>query len=321
MEFKRPSQKTIIFIDSNIYLRFFDSKQSSFKKLLSSVEEIYSYIFITKQIVDEVERNKLSLFQKSFAGYIDQSKLMKVELPDHISYHTDSLKEWNKERAKLEKLGTEQLQKLREVYSFICEEIFFGDDGVSSVLSLIATESQDVPIDILEKARLRKQLGNPPGKMNDPLGDQINWELLVSYVKDNNIEDLIIVSADNDYFIKIDNEPVLNNMLYVEIKNAKIDLNLFCYNTLAEGLTKFNEIRKIKNLPSSDELYKIQEEELLNSVIKKNIELFGEEMPCPNCSSRAVEWNHTFRGGIEYRDISCSNCGFYYEYAWPTNKA
>jgi hypothetical protein len=76
-------KKAIVFIDTNIYLRFYDSKQSNFKKLLNSIEEIGSYIFITKQIIDEIDRNKQHLFKRSFETYLSQIKFYKVELPDH----------------------------------------------------------------------------------------------------------------------------------------------------------------------------------------------------------------------------------------------
>src|SRR5262249_8230502 len=49
-------------------------------------------------------------------------------------------------------------------------------------------------------ARLRKELGNPPGKPSDPLGDQLTWEQLLTHVQPT--DELWIVTRDLDYFIK-----------------------------------------------------------------------------------------------------------------------
>jgi hypothetical protein len=51
---------------------------------------------------------------------------------------------------------------------------------------------------IVERARLRKDLGNPPGK-NDSLGDAINWEWLLDKGKGLKGDELVIVSSDTDF--------------------------------------------------------------------------------------------------------------------------
>lgn len=60
-----------ILIDANLYLRFYDARQAEYKKLLRTLVEIQDSIFITQQIVSEVQRNKLAVFQKSCAPSID----------------------------------------------------------------------------------------------------------------------------------------------------------------------------------------------------------------------------------------------------------
>ncbi len=50
-----------VFIDANIYVNFFDSNQSTLKALLDSLVEIKDSLFISSQIVDEVNRNKLDV--------------------------------------------------------------------------------------------------------------------------------------------------------------------------------------------------------------------------------------------------------------------
>ena len=59
--------------------------------------------------------------------------------------------------------------------------------------------------DLLDRARTRMSIGNPPGKQGS-LGDAINWEALLVEVP--NGEDLYLVADDRDYFSVLDeNKP------------------------------------------------------------------------------------------------------------------
>jgi hypothetical protein len=58
---------------------------------------------------------------------------------------------------------------------------------------------------LIEKARLRMDLGNPPGKKGS-LGDAINWEALIEVVPDE--EDLYFISDDKDFFSPLDPESI-----------------------------------------------------------------------------------------------------------------
>lgn len=49
--------------------------------------------------------------------------------------------------------------------------------------------------DILNKAHKRKLIGNPPTSSNYSIGDEINWEIVLSNVKEN----IIIIGRNNTY--------------------------------------------------------------------------------------------------------------------------
>ena len=76
----------ILFIDANQYLNLF--RTDSGKKLLDALEEQQKYIFVTTQIVYEVERNKV----REVASFLAkrQLKLDSVAVPDHLLSTTDS---------------------------------------------------------------------------------------------------------------------------------------------------------------------------------------------------------------------------------------
>jgi len=69
----------------------------------------------------------------------------------------------------------------------------------------------------IEKAKKRKVVGNPPGKKNDPLGDEINWEILLESI-DKSTSELIIISNDSDYLTEYEKRCYLNPLLYREVK-------------------------------------------------------------------------------------------------------
>ena len=66
-----------IFIDANIYLSFFDNSKPELKKLLDSLVEIKNSLFIGSQIVDEVNRNKLNVAQRSLFNHFKNLENLK----------------------------------------------------------------------------------------------------------------------------------------------------------------------------------------------------------------------------------------------------
>src|SRR4029453_7284700 len=55
----------LLFIDANRYLEVYGLTKG--KKLLAAIKEQQEHIFITKQVVDEVQRNKLSVTERFLA--------------------------------------------------------------------------------------------------------------------------------------------------------------------------------------------------------------------------------------------------------------
>jgi predicted nucleic acid-binding protein len=64
-----------IFIDANIYLNFFDSNKPELKKLLGSLLQIKDSLFIGSQIVNEVNRNKLDVAQRSLRNHFNNYQI------------------------------------------------------------------------------------------------------------------------------------------------------------------------------------------------------------------------------------------------------
>ncbi len=221
----------ILFIDANIYLRFYDTNSSQFKTLLKSIEEIKDDIFVTRQIENEVNRNKLDVFQSTCNSYITKFSIAKITLPEHLKPVSDKeLKDWNLKTEKIEKETNEHKKELRKIISKLIESVCINADEVSIVLQRIFDKSEDSSEDQKTRARHRKEFGNPPGKKGDPLGDQLSWEQLLTKIPE--LKDIWIVSNDRDYMIEFEEKCYLNPFLLKEIKKMNADIKVNCFNIM-----------------------------------------------------------------------------------------
>lgn len=246
-----------LFIDANIWLAFFDGRLSKFQELLKSLEALKGHIFVPKQIVDEIERNKAGVYLRSVAA-----KDVETKFGQNMPPLSPALEEWN---ARLEtlKANHKTLKSDREAIVLdhvkqICE----GADSVSLGFGRVFTEVSTATDDQLSRARLRKELGNPPGKTEDPLGDQLCWEQLLESLQRG--DRLWLVTNDKDYFTAFKGELFLNPALKNDV-TAKLgaEFEVYYFNDLPAALKHFNA-NKVEegdfDIPSDEELDEIEKE-------------------------------------------------------------
>ena len=90
---------------------------------------------------------------------------------------------------------------------------------------------------VLERAKTRYALGNPPGKKNGLYGDEINWESLLEYIPSDS--HFILISDDKDFKSPL-NENELREFLTREWEEKKGSKILFY-----RSLTSFFKEHKI----------------------------------------------------------------------------
>jgi hypothetical protein len=78
-----PANDSLLFIDSNKYLDLYRLDKG--KKLLAPLGEQIEYIFVTQQVVDEVQRNKILVAADFLRNKSKELKLPTFNLPDHLS--------------------------------------------------------------------------------------------------------------------------------------------------------------------------------------------------------------------------------------------
>ena len=111
----------------------------------------------------------------------------------------------------------------------------------------------------MRRAKERKLFGNPPGKNNDPLGDQVSWEQILTKCK--NKPSVWIITKDSDYATKYESKMFLNALLYDELTLLyQRQPEVFCFDNIADGLKHFSETTSVKaeKLPTPTETEQIR---------------------------------------------------------------
>ena len=253
--------EAVLFIDANQYLPLY--RMVAGKKLLDSLEEQKAHIFVTSQIVDEVYRNKLRLAQVFFS---EQFKLLdptQVGVPDHLFGISDeTTREIRKDLLALREQAEKVKAQLTQLASNTLSQISRSEDEVSKRLKGLFDQAAVPSADELQRARDRKERGNPPGKDADPLGDQITWEQLLSYCKGG--KRLWIITNDKDYHTEYERTLLLNPLLRRDLtEDLGASTEVYCFNTLLAGVNHFGQNAGVKaeKLPTPDEVKEIEKEE------------------------------------------------------------
>lgn len=250
--------ESILFIDANRYLNLFGIPTG--KKLLDLLDEQKAHVFITGQIVDEVLRNKLRLAERFFTEILKEYAEVKVAVPDHLLGIEDTRL---KELRKTFKDAEEARSAIHNLAIEVLRTISQSTDAVSQRLRPLFEQAIERNAEELSRARERRERGNPPGKPNDPLGDQISWEQLLTRCHDTRPRAVWIITADKDYHTKSERKLFLNPLLNRDLIAAcGVQPDVHCFDDLLVGLTEFAKSVGVseERLPTADEAKQIRKE-------------------------------------------------------------
>ena len=209
-----------LYLDTNVYLSFYHLSNDDLEELdkLSVLTKSGSLsLYLPEQtknefyrnrdtkIADAIKRFKDNKFDNVFPqivkDYDQEYKLMKQAVKEH---------EKNKQII-LEKIKGDIVDKKLKA-DLVIEELFKNAKVIPFSPSL------------LENAKIRYDLGNPPGK-NKSYGDAINWESLLSVIED--FDNFYFISDDKDYYSEYDIN-MFNSYLLMEW-NKRMPLTQFKY--------------------------------------------------------------------------------------------
>jgi hypothetical protein len=298
----------LIFIDTNIYLRFFDSSSAEYRRLLTVLEELKPHIFVTRQIVSEVARNKLFVASNGFDRYLRGIEKINVKLPIHFDTKIDSkASQWNESWNENQNNALGLKSELQEFSKELIEQISKSIDAVSKCLESIFDSAFEPSAEEIQAARLRKELGNPPGKKTDPIGDELSWEQLLNRIDET--QAVWIVSDDGDFFVKWQGDFHLNSFLRQELEAKMPEIEIKIFNSLGSAISAYKSIfpEGVQSAPSETEMKEIQREEesfLPADYAPPPAPTFAQI--CPNCQQRSLV-SQFFPAGYILR---CFNCAF-----------
>ena len=212
----KKSQQLYIFIDSNIFLNFYDFHHEDLERLAQLVELVEGTeikLFTTKQIKQEVERNREARLAEAYNKF-RESKIT-VDMPVICQAYSEYAEVKEAQKVLADKKSALSKKLWKDIISHSLEA-----DNIVRKLFEAGTEIDSDKV--LEEARSRYAVGNPPGKKDGLYGDEINWEALLKFIPSDN--HFVIISDDKDYKSPL-NENELREFLvkeWEEVKSSKI---------------------------------------------------------------------------------------------------
>ncbi|NSZ66889.1 PIN domain-containing protein (plasmid) [Agrobacterium tumefaciens] len=305
-----------IFIDANILLGFWCLREGRLpSELLLPLVEMADHLLITRQVADEVERNKLTVFLKN-VGEIS-SKLPPL-IPDHLARHR-RYHELNTELKRLEEISASARKQWNSATSELATAISESSDLVSEMLTPLFRKAEDPTEKQLAAARLRREVGNPPGKKGDPLGDQVSWEQFLD--ASNRQKEVWILTRDSDLAHVVDGVRNLNPFLRKELIARGVE-KIHVFDNLSAAMKSLKDAGIGAKKLDDGELIELQKMEARDAYVAVHQAFFPAESDwnCLICSRRNKDRGLTAHpsnfGGWSYW-ITCSHCGARYDTGEP----
>ncbi|PHN17214.1 PIN domain-containing protein [Pseudomonas sp. ICMP 561] len=179
-----------VFIDTNIFLNFYsfpDDRLEVLDELIALTQPGQITLHLPKQVENEFKRNRESKLQAAMSEFNNAKLPSKV--PNHMRgtatarQYDDAVKTVQQAKALL----------IANATSLALRNELDVDSKLADLFRNAARYAEDD--ELYEKAIVRMNKGNPPGK-GVSVGDRYNWETLLRHVPDG---DLFIVSKDDDF--------------------------------------------------------------------------------------------------------------------------
>jgi len=180
-----------LFIDANVYLSFYhysNDDLDELQKLSALVKRDKIELLLPKQILDEFWRNHESKLHDA------TSTFKSSKLDNRFPQICKSYDEYEQMQSAIKAYDQAKNSLMSKLQKDIDAENLRADQVIQELFNAATiVERTD---EIVAAARLRYDLGNPPGK-DGSYGDAISWESLISTVGSGG--DLCFVSDDKDF--------------------------------------------------------------------------------------------------------------------------
>jgi hypothetical protein len=238
-----------LFIDTNIYLTFYhftNDDLEELKKLLAAIKSKKIVVYLPEQVEIEFKRNR----EQKISEALDKFDSMKLpnQYPQFCKGY-DEYAELTDIESKYQSLKNGLSEKLRK-------DIRMENLAADLLIKKLFESCKKIPTtdQILQDAKVRFDLGNPPGK-NKSYGDAVCWTSLLQAI-DPGTSDLCFIARDKDYTSPLD-KSMMSDFLRAEWHELK-GSNVQYYNTLSsffnEHFPKIKLASEIEKVPYIEDL-------------------------------------------------------------------
>jgi hypothetical protein len=234
-----PIQK-LLFIDANIWLDFYRSRNEISLPLLIEIEKITDRIIVTYQLESEFKRNRQRAILEGMQELKTPPSIPRLGIFSDTRATSKMSQSMKTVESSIKSLKVRLRKALANpagndpVYQ-ACQRIFHrnGDD-------LVLTRESKIRHEIRRKALKRFLHGCPPRKANDTsIGDAINWEWMI-HCADAHAAELVIVSRDSDYGLTFESKSYVNDHLKQEFsERVSRKRHLLLYTKVSDALKHF----------------------------------------------------------------------------------
>jgi len=205
-----------LYIDTNVYLTFYhfsNEDLKELKKLIALINTDNIKLYLPRQTQNEFDRNR----EVKIADSLD--KIRSTKLNNQFPMICHNYEEYEAMKKAIKQFDTNKNKLLEKLQHDAENETLLADDVLNQLFSkafFIETSKE-----ILNRAKTRFDIGNPPGK-DKSYGDAVNWETLLDGVPEN--YDIHFVSDDKDYYSKLNDKKFSDYLLkeWENFKNSKL---------------------------------------------------------------------------------------------------
>ena len=201
-----------VFIDTNVLLSFYHltgDDLEELKKLVVLAKGDAIHLYLPSQVKDEINRNRENKIADALKRFNEQ------KLPAQFPAVCKQYKEYKELRKLIKQFDEKRNHLLEKLRDDISNHKLKADLIIDELLE--SADIVHVNQKIIEEARLRMDLGNPPGKKGS-LGDAVNWVTILHATPEE--QDIYFISDDRDYFSPL-KEISFNEFLHEEWRQAK----------------------------------------------------------------------------------------------------
>ncbi len=228
-----------VFIDTNILLSFYhltNDDLEELNKLSVLLKQKTVTLYLTDQVIAKFARNRETKIADAIKKLKDQQ--LNLQFPQ-ICKDFPEYEELRKLQHTYDKAHSQLLNKLQAA---VQTKALKADAAVSELFASAKTLATTT--EAVAAARLRVDVGNPPGK-NGSLGDALNWELLLAEVPV--AEDIYFVTEDRD-FVSVLDETKFKDFLLDEWSKRKLGSVIFYKRLSSFFKDKFPQIKLASEL-------------------------------------------------------------------------